>query len=52
MVRKTGVQPQVESYQRLKNMVLAAALQHYKMRIMGKVDQSRDWSGALPCISM
>ena len=39
MVRKTGVQSQVESYQRLKKMVLDAALlntQHYKVWIKGK----------------
>ena len=40
MVRETGVQSQVESYQRLKKMVFDAALlstQHYKVRINGKV---------------
>ena len=45
MVQETGVQSQVESYQRLK-MVLDAALlspQHYKVRIMGKMEQSREW---------
>ena len=44
MVRDTGVQSQVESYQRLKKMVLDAALlntQHYNIRIKGKVEQSR-----------
>ena len=47
MVRETRVQSQVESYQRLKTMVLDAALlntQHYKVRIKGKVEQSWEWS--------
>ena len=46
----TEVQSQVKSYQRLKKMVLDAALlksQHCKVRIKGKVEQSREWSGAL-----
>ena len=33
-------------------MVFDAALlntQHYKVRIKGKVGQSREWSSALPC---
>ena len=40
MFQKTGVQIKVDSYQRLKKMVLDAALlntQHYKVRIRGKV---------------
>ena len=44
MAQETGVQSQVESYQRLKKMVLDAALlstQHYKVCIKGKVVQSR-----------
>ena len=39
IVRETGVQSQVESYQRLKKMVLDAALlntQHFKVWIKGK----------------
>ena len=51
MVWETRVQSQVESYQKLKKMVLDAALfntQHYKVRIKGKVEQSREWSSALP----
>ena len=51
MIQKIGVQSQVESYQRLKKMVLDAALlntQHYKVRIKGKAEQSREWSSALP----
>ena len=50
MVQETEVQSQVESYQRLKNMVLGAILlntQHYKVRIKGEVDQSGEWSSAL-----
>ena len=45
MARETWVQSQVESYQRLKKMVLDASLlntQHYKVRIKGKVEQSRE----------
>ena len=44
MARETWVQSQVESYQRLKKMVLDASwlnTQHYKVRIKGKVEQSR-----------
>ena len=55
MVRETGVQSQVESYQRLKNWVLDDALlntQHYKVWIKGKVEQSREWSCAFPYISV
>ena len=51
MVWKTGIQSQVESYQRLKKMVFDAALlstQPYKVRIKGKVEQSREWNSALP----
>ena len=45
MVRETGVQSQNESYQRLKKMGLDSALlnsQDYKVRIKGKVEQSRE----------
>ena len=55
MVRETGVQSQVESYQRLKKMLLDIAFlntQHYKVRIKGKVEQSREWSSALPYTSV
>ena len=41
MIQETGVQSQVKSYQRLKKMVLDAALlntQHDKVRIKGKVE--------------
>ena len=53
MVRQTGVQSLVESYQRLKKMVLDAALLNTwnKVRIKGKVVQSREWSSALPYTS-
>ena len=43
MARETGVQSQVESYQRFKN-----GTQHYKVRINGKVEQSKEWSSAFP----
>ena len=55
MAQETGVQSQVESYQRLKEKVLDAALlntQNYKLRIKGKVVQSREWSSALPYTSV
>ena len=51
MVLETGVQSQVESYQK---MILDAALlkiQHYKVRNKTKVDQSREWSSSLPYTS-
>ena len=51
MVWETGVQSQVESLK----MVLDAALlntQHYKVRIKGKAEQSREWSNSLPYTSM
>ena len=38
-----------------QKMVLDAAFlstQHYKVRILGKVEQSREWSRALPYISV
>ena len=51
MARETWVQFQVESYQKLKKMVLDASFlntQHYKVRIKGKVEQSVERSSALP----
>ena len=50
MVWETRVQSKVKSYQRLKKMVLDATLlnsQHYKVRIKGKVEQSKEWSSTL-----
>ena len=50
MARETCVQSQIESYQILKKMVLDATLiniQHYKVRIKGKVEQSRERSSTL-----
>ena len=47
MVWETWVQSQVESYKRLKKMVLDTSLQ-YKVCIKGKVEQSRERSSALP----
>ena len=56
MVRETGVQSQVELYQRLKKkMVFDAALlstQHYKVRIKGKGEQSRKLSNAFSYTSV
>ena len=51
MALETWVQSQVESYQRLLKMVLDTTLlntQHYKVRFKGKVEQSWEWSSALP----
>ena len=51
MVKEIRVQSQVKSYQRLKKMVLGVALfntQYYKVQIKGKMEQSREWSSALP----
>ena len=51
MARETWVQSQVESYQRLLKMELDTTLlntQHYKVRFKGKVEQSWEWSSALP----
>ena len=55
MVREIGVQSLVESYQRLKKIVLDAALfntQHYKVQIKSKVEQPRKRSSALPYTSV
>ena len=52
MVWEIGVQSQVESYQNgTQKMVLDAGLlntQHYKVRIEGRVKQSREKSSAFP----
>ena len=50
VVRETGFQSQVESYQRLKKWYLMSP-QHYKVKIKGKVEQSRGKSRALPYTS-
>ena len=50
MARETWVQSQVESYEKTQKMVLDATLlntQHYKVRIKGKVEQSRERSSVL-----
>ena len=56
MVRETGVQSQVESYQKLKmKMALDISLlnnEHYKVRIKGKLEQSKEMSIALPNTSV
>ena len=56
MARETGVQSQVipktkKKKKKKKKKVLDASLlntQHYKVRIKGKVEQSRERSSALP----
>ena len=55
MVREIGVQSRVEYIPKTQKMVLDAALlstQHYKVRIKGKVEQSREWSSVLPYTSV
>ena len=55
VIQKTVVQSQVESYQRLKKMVLYISLlntRHYKVRIKGKVEQSRERSSFHPYTSV
>ena len=50
MIWESGVQFQVESYQKLKKMVLDAALlntQPFKVRIKDNVEQFREWSRVL-----
>ena len=52
MVRETWVHSRVASYQTLK-MVLDTSLlntQHYKVRIKGKVEQSKERSSTLPYV--
>ena len=44
MVRETGVQFKVETYQ----IALDTAWRNYKLRIKGKVEQSRERSSAFP----
>ena len=51
MARETRVQSQAESYQKLLKMILDTSLlytQHYKVRVKGKVQQSRETSYAPP----
>ena len=50
MVRETGVQSQVESYERQKIVLDAALLntQHYKVGTKGKGEQSRGRSSVFP----
>ena len=50
MVWETGVQISGRIIPKIKKMVLDAALlntQHYKVKIKGKVEQSREWSNTL-----
>ena len=55
MTWETGVRCQVESFQRLKNMMLDISLvnaPHYMVRIKGKVEQYKERSSALSYISI
>ena len=55
MVRETGVQSQVESYQKLKKwylMLPCLTLSIIKVRIKGKVEQSKEWSSNFPYTSV
>ena len=50
MVQETGVQSQVKLPKTLKMLFDSSLLntQHYKVRIKGKVEQSRERNSALP----
>ena len=51
MAWQTEVQYQIESYQRLKKCYLIPSLlntQNYKVRIKGKLEQSKERCSALP----
>ena len=50
MILESGVQFQVESYQKLDASLLNT--QHYKVGIKGKVEQSRERSSVLPYTSL
>ena len=53
MAQETCVQSQVQSYQRLRKFDASLLnTQHYKVRIKGKVEQSRESSSALPYTSV
>ena len=55
MVWETRVQFQVESYQRLKKMVLDTSLlntQHYKVLIKDEVEQSRERSSVIGVVAI
>ena len=48
---RPGFIPRLSPTKDIKKMVFDAALlntQHYKVRIKGKVEQSREWSNTLP----
>ena len=47
MAWETGVQSQVESYQRLKKMVLDATFLYTQLHIKGKVEQYKERSSTL-----
>ena len=52
MARETGVQSKVESYQRLKKMVLDTSLLNSQVGIKGKGEQSRERISAFPYASV
>ena len=55
MVRETEIQSLGQLIRKTQKIVLGASLlstQHYKVRIKGKVEQSREWSRALPYTSV
>ena len=55
MVQETGVQSQIEWYQRFLKMVLDTALlstQNYKVSIKDQVEKFREWSISLPYTSV
>ena len=55
VIRETRRSIPVRIIPKTQKMVLDAALlntQHYKIMIKGKVEQSKEWSSALPYISV
>ena len=51
MVREPGVQSRVKDSKMVLDAVLLST-QHYKVRIKGKMEQSREWSSALSYTSL
>ena len=52
MAREAEVQSQIKSYQRLKIDIALLNTLHYKLKIKGKVEQSKEWSSAVPYTSI
>ena len=48
MFWETEIQSQVESYSKMVLDFTLPNTQHYKVGIKGKVEQSKEWSSALP----